>query len=106
MGKLHYNVFESLIYLSPVTGTILLLLSAAIEWTPMTAPGGGFAKMWASPGLYTAALAMSFLVNMTTYIAIRQSSSLTFKVMRSIYKPGARVSVLPPPLLPTLCWKL
>jgi hypothetical protein len=84
MGELRYNVFETLVYLSPVTGTILLVLSLSMEWEGMTAPGGGFDKILASPGLYSAAMAMSFLVNMFTYLAIMHSSSLTFKVVGCI----------------------
>lgn len=80
LGDLKYNVFETMLYLSPVTGALLGAMSLLTEWDGLTAPGGGFAKMWASPGLYTTALGMSCLVNLTTFVAIRQSSSLTFKV--------------------------
>ena len=81
MGELRYNVFETLVYLSPVTGTILLLLSLSMEWEGMMAPGGGFDKVLAKPGLYLTATVMSFLVNLFTYLAIMHSSSLTFKVV-------------------------
>jgi len=81
LGDLKYNVFETMLYLSPITGAILGAMSLLTEWDGLTAPGGGFAKIWASPGLYSAALGMSCLVNLTTFIAIRQSSSLTFKVV-------------------------
>ena len=76
MGKLRYNVFETLVYLSPVTGTILLVLSLAAEWEGLVAPGGGFSKIAASPGLYATATVMSFLVNMFTYLAIMHSSRI------------------------------
>jgi uncharacterized membrane protein YgcG len=80
MGELHFNVFDTMLYLAPVTGCLLGLMALLTEREGMMAPGGGFAKMWATPGLYAAALGMSCLVNLTTFIAIRQSSSLTFKV--------------------------
>ena len=81
MGKMRFNVFESLVYLSPVTGTILLFLSLSTEWEGMLAPGGGFDKVLAKPGLYLTATVMSFLVNLFTYLAIMSSSGLTFKVV-------------------------
>lgn len=81
MGELQFNVFDTMLYLAPVTGCLLGLMALLTEREGMMAPGGGFAKMWATPWLYAAALGMSCLVNLTTFIAIRQSSSLTFKVV-------------------------
>lgn len=66
-------------YVGPPTGVLLLLAGAAVE-----GPGlrrGGLDRVAAAFPAVVAALLMGFAVNATTAVAIRTTSSLTFKVV-------------------------
>jgi hypothetical protein len=81
VGKLAYNAVEALVYLSPAIAGALLIGSFIWEWDGLTAPHGGFAKIAEKPLQYAVAALTGFAVNITTYWAIKVTSSLTFKVL-------------------------
>lgn len=81
LGQMKYNAVEALVYLSPCTGGLLAIGGLLWEWDGLTAPHGGFAKVYDKPHLYLSAAAGGFLVNLTTFWAIKATSGLTFKVL-------------------------
>ena len=82
VGELQYNAVEALVYLSPAI-TVVLCAGAAI-WEREGLLDHGWQRVAARPHLYAAAAFMGFAVNVTTYWAIKATSSLTFKVLGSI----------------------
>lgn len=81
LGQMEYNAVEALLYLSPCTGSLLAVGALLWEWDGLTAPDGGFDKVCQKPSLYLLAAAGGFLVNLTTFWAIKATSGLTFKVL-------------------------
>lgn len=72
-------------YVGGPTALVLLAAGAAYEGPAMLAAaagggGGGLALVAADPWFFLAAFAASALVNITCFVAIQTSSSLTFKV--------------------------
>ena len=81
LGKAQFNAVEALVYLSPMIGVCLGIGAFAFEWDGLTAEHGGFYKISCSPGWYLLAATGGFLVNLTTFWAIKRSTALTFKVI-------------------------
>ena len=81
LGDMKYNAVEALVYLSPWTGMCLILGALLWEWDGLTSHGGGMYKVSCKPHLYVLAAAGGFLVNLTTFWAIKATSGLTFKVL-------------------------
>lgn len=81
LGQTKYNAVEALVYLSPCTGAVLSIGALIMERQGLTAPGGGFYKVSCKPLLYLLAAGGGFLVNLTTFWAIKATSGLTFKVL-------------------------
>ena len=81
LGQMKYNAVEALLYLSPCTGGLLAIGALLWEWEGLTEPHGGFYKVYQKPLLYSFAAAGGFLVNLTTFWAIKATSGLTFKVL-------------------------
>ena len=82
LGQLQFNAVEILVYLGPPTGA--LLLAAAAIWEQDAFFGPGLSLMAHKPVLYTAAILLGVGVNLTTAVAIKATSSLTFKVFGCI----------------------
>lgn len=81
LGNMRYNAVEALVYLSPATGVCLALCSALFEWDGLIAPHGGFSIALSNPVRFALAAAGGFVVNLTSYWAIKATSGLTFKVL-------------------------
>ncbi len=82
-GGQKYNTAETLLYVGGPTALVLLVAGVLYEGPDMLAAaggGGGLALVAADPWVFLAAFAASALVNMTCFVAIQTSSSLTFKV--------------------------
>lgn len=77
-GKLSYNVIEVVIFLGPAAGAALL--AAAAVWEREGLISNGFEIMARQPGLFVGAFSLGFLVNLSTFFAIRKTSGLTFKI--------------------------
>ncbi|KAG2498227.1 hypothetical protein HYH03_003977 [Edaphochlamys debaryana] len=78
-----YNTAESLVYIGGPTALVLLACGLALEGPAVmeaTARGKGLALVAADPWAFLAAPAVSAAVNMSCFLAIHASSSLTFKV--------------------------
>lgn len=84
LGKMKYNAVEALVYLSPITAVCLGVGAVLFEWQGLAAHHGGFYKVSCSPGQYLLAAAGGFIVNLTTFWAIKATSGLTFKVLGCI----------------------
>ena len=82
LGQLQFNAVEILVYLGPPTGA--LLLAAAAIWEQEALMGPGLTLMARRPILYSAAILLGVGVNLTTAVAIKATSSLTFKVFGCI----------------------
>lgn len=81
LGEMKYNAVEALVYLSPCTGICLALGAVLWEWDGLMSPYGGMYKVSCKPQLYMLAAAGGFMVNLTTFWAIKATSGLTFKVL-------------------------
>lgn len=74
-----FNIAETLIYISLPTALCLLALSALFEGHAAIAAATRLAEQ--HPLALLTAVSLSFLVNMTSFLAIKRTSSLTFKVI-------------------------
>ena len=81
LGQMKYNAVEALVYLSPCTGSVLAVGALLWEREGLAAAGGGLYKVSCKPHVYLLAAAGGFLVNLTTFWAIKATSGLTFKVL-------------------------
>lgn len=81
LGQTKYNAVEALVYLSPCIGGLLAIGALFMERQGLTASDGGFYKVSCKPQLYLLAAGGGFLVNLTTFWAIKATSGLTFKVL-------------------------
>ena len=84
LGNMKYNAVEALVYLSPATAVCLAIGALLLEWDGLTAHHGGFHKISCNPGMYLLAATGGFIVNLTTFWAIKETSGLTFKVLGCI----------------------
>ena len=82
LGQLQYNAVEILVYLGPPTGLLLILSAACFEQEALF--GSGLSLIANKPILYSTAILLGIGVNLTTAIAIKATSSLTFKVFGCI----------------------
>lgn len=81
LGKMQYNAVEALVYLSPMTAVCLGFGAFLFEWDGLTAHHGGMYKVSCHPSRYLLATSGGFVVNLTTFWAIKATSGLTFKVL-------------------------
>ena len=81
LGKMQYNAVEALVYLSPMTAVCLGFGAFLFEWDGLTAHHGGMYKVSCHPTRYLLAASGGFVVNLTTFWAIKATSGLTFKVL-------------------------
>jgi hypothetical protein len=81
LGKMQYNAVEALVYLSPMTAMCLGFGAFLFEWDGLTAHHGGMYKVSCHPSRYLLAATGGFVVNLTTFWAIKATSGLTFKVL-------------------------
>ena len=84
LGKLNYNAVEALVYLSPMIAVCLGMGVMLFEWEGLTAHHGGLYKVSCNPSQYLLAATGGFIVNLTTFWAIKATSGLTFKVIGSV----------------------
>ena len=82
LGQLQYNAVEILVYLGPPTGILLIISAAYYEQEALF--GSGLSLIAGKPVLYAAAILLGVGVNLTTAVAIKATSSLTFKVFGCI----------------------
>jgi len=78
---MQYNAVEALVYLSPMTAVCLGFGAFLFEWDGLTAHHGGMYKVSCHPSRYLLAATGGFVVNLTTFWAIKATSGLTFKVL-------------------------
>src|SRR5204863_37371 len=85
LGELKMSPVEVLVHMGPPTGVILLAASAVWERASLL-QAGGLVQALSGPNLclLVAALVASVGVNATTMLAIKTTSSLTFKVVGCI----------------------
>lgn len=80
LGQLRYNEAEVLVFLGLPAAILLLLASAIFERKGLVHTWPGFAASPHGIQMLAASMFMGTLVNLATALAIRTSSSLTFKV--------------------------
>lgn len=78
LSALRFNSAEALVYVGGPTAVLLLL--GAVIWEDMGPGSKGWALLAVAPGPFLLAFTMSFLVNLSCFFAIQNTSSLTFKV--------------------------
>ena len=76
-----FNSAEALVYVGGPTA--VLLLGGSMIWEGMGPASEGWSMMAREPMAFLSAFAMSFLVNLSCFLAIHNTSSLTFKVRPS-----------------------
>ena len=75
--------------------TAVLLLIGSVIWEDMGPASEGWVMVAGAPTAFLAAFAMSFLVNLSCFLAIHNTSSLTFKVCLSGAAVGGVQSLFP-----------
>lgn len=78
LGQARYNVMEALAYLGPFTFAALASGCFLFEWEGLTTTG--WVVLQAHPWDFVLATAISFLVNLFCYLAIKYVSATSFKV--------------------------
>lgn len=80
LGQLRFNEAEILVFLGSPASLLLLLASFLLEHKRLAQAGGLLAAVRGSPAMFAASMTLGAMVNLSTALAIRTSSGLTFKV--------------------------
>ncbi|KAK9810681.1 hypothetical protein WJX73_010368 [Symbiochloris irregularis] len=84
LGDLRLSQAELLVYLGAPTAVMLLLASGLMEQEGLMHPSSGFSLLQGHWGMFAASMILGACVNASTALAIRNTSSLTFKVFGCI----------------------